>query len=92
MEKYVIGGIVVFLLFIMLVAIPAQHKADVSYINTWATDNGHKVAKTEQCLFSIGPYWIKGKHDRIYKADMESGRSFWFRFSLFTTDVEEYPK
>lgn len=92
MEKYVIGGIVVLILLFLLVVIPAQHKTDVEYINTWASNHEQKVAQTEQCFWSLGPFWLKGKHDRIYKADMQSGRTFWFRFSFFTTDVEEYPK
>lgn len=79
--------IIVIVLLLCIVFIPMQQSDDEQYIRTWAAEHHHQVVKIERCWWTLGPYWTKGKNDRIYRLETENG-AFWFRRGLFREDVE----
>ena len=79
--------VIIFFVVVLFVVLPIQQRSDEEYVQTWADTHGNTVVKIERCYFSTGPYWFRGKNDRIYRAETEAG-AFWFRFRLFHKDVE----
>lgn len=88
MEKIIGIAIIVVLLLLIFIAIPAQQKSDEDDIRIWAVEKNQVILKIERCYWDIGPFWFRNKHDRIYKVDLVSGKTFWFRMSVFKTDIE----
>lgn len=89
MKVFVWTLVVVAFLGVMFFVNTIQHQADQQYIQAWAVENNHVVAQTEQCYVELGPYWYRGKAERIYKVKVEADRTFWFRFGPFQTEVKE---
>lgn len=87
MKKFVIGLIVVLLFVVLFVT---TRNSDHEKIHEWAKENNFVFVEVEG-RFGLGPFWFKGKTDRIYEATTEDGRHYWFRIGLVIT-VEEYPK
>lgn len=90
MEKKLLAAVVVIFLVSLYWILPAQRRADEAYIRQWATDNTHTIVSIERCYWTLGPYWFN-KNTRIYKTDLDNGKTYWFRFRLFKTDIKEYP-
>lgn len=87
-EKFVFAIIIlVFVIFIFTTGDIISR--DQAKIQQWATDNGYLIVKSERCFWHTGPYWAS-KDMRIYKVDLENQKTYWFRFGLFGTDIEEY--
>lgn len=89
----VVPLLVIFVLVcvIAMFLIPMQESADKTHIQEWAAENSVSVVQAERHYWDIGPFWFRQK-TRIYRVALEDGRVFWFRFRLWDTDIEEYPK
>jgi hypothetical protein len=85
MQKKTIAAIVV--VFCLLVLLGRQDSSDRESIDTWAATNKHVVSSIDRHYFDIGPFWY-GEDCRIYKVQVEDGKTFWFRFRLLATDIE----
>lgn len=63
-------------------------------IRSWTSSKGYTIVTMQATAFDNGPYFIRPKGMfAIYKVVVftELGRkTFWFRFNLFSTDIEEY--
>jgi len=88
MEKKILAVVVVVFLLLALIILPAQESSDRKEINTWAATNKHVVSSIDRHHFDIGPFW-HSKNCRIYKVQVEDGKTFWFRFGFWGTDIEE---
>lgn len=91
MGKFAIFVLIILVIVISAIILTYQENADKTYIQDWAVKNGYKVNFVERHFFDIGPFWYS-KHTRIYRAELSNDKTFWFRFNLFSTDIEEYPK
>jgi hypothetical protein len=50
--------------------------------------SNEKPVEIDKRVLSCGPYWVT-KDYRIYKVTSDKGREYWFRFGMFSYDVEE---
>ena len=83
---FVIGVIVVLILAIASASLTSN--CDESVINNWADENHYQLEKIERTFFDLGPFWIKTKHDRIYRVDVKGkDKPAYFRFNLFGHDT-----
>ena len=85
-----LAAIGVALLFFLTLGwiVGAQQQADEQHIEKWAAENNHEIKKLERCFFHRGPYWLNCDSDRFYKVETND-KTFWFRFRVFCTDVEQ---
>lgn len=86
------GLILLFLLFIVFCIWIScvTDNSNRNYINNWALKNNHKIESVEETWFDTGPFWIKDKHHRIYRVEIEDDRTFYFRVGTFWTEIKEY--
>ena len=80
--------IVLFLLLIVLVGVffvmSVQQKEDKEYIQNWANVNDHKILEVNATLIDCGPFWIRNKHERIYRVTfVDTPRVSYFKFGVF---------
>lgn len=88
MEKKILAVVVVAFLLLAFTIIPIQEPSDRTSISDWAATNNHVVSNIDRHHFDVGPFWYS-KNCRIYKVQVEDGKTFWFRFRFWGTDIEE---
>lgn len=89
MNKYVVAALIVGVIAALIWFNHTLIQGDKNEIQQWGTDNGHIIVEIEQKIFSLGPFWFKGKTDRVYKVTTKKS-TYWFRFRLGGPDIEEY--
>lgn len=62
-----ITGFVVFAVFACI----AVRNDDEREIREWASANGYTVISLDEKFLDYGPFWYKGKHQRMYRAELE---------------------
>ena len=76
MESFVKG---VFFILVVIVAVSLHGcvlSSDEKYLNKWADDNHYQVVKVEHYAFQNGPYWVRGKGQRIWRVELSDGTHF----------------
>lgn len=63
--------------------------SDKNYMDDWAKQNEVVVEKIDRQILDHGPFWFSDEDDRIYKLKATNGKVVWFRFNIFSTDIEE---
>jgi hypothetical protein len=77
-----------------LMAMIAQQSMDEESIQTWAKENDCKIVSVEKTIIDKGPFWIRQKHQRIYRVQVidryECSKVTYFRFGFCGYDQEWY--
>lgn len=56
---------------------------DRSTIQEWTTNHQTSAVKIERRLFKLGPYYLVGKNQRVWRVELSNGRVAWFRIGGF---------
>lgn len=89
MKQFCIALLIVGLIFLSWILLSLIENGDHNAIHSWAQNNGYVVKNIERRLVDIGPFWYTDKNMRVYKADIENSRVFWFRIGIKFDVVEE---
>lgn len=83
-ERILIAVVVVGLLaFACVVAI---YSANRTIIKDHVAARGGEVVSIDEHVWTLGPFWVKNKGQRIYKATLKDGRVVWMRTGVFGPD------
>ncbi len=89
-ESLIFVLIFVVIIIIGWVLTSSQTINNHNYIKDWAKENKYTVESIEEPWFDTGPFWVRGKHQRIYKAvlidELEHKRTSYFRTGVIGYD------
>lgn len=85
-------GVLFLVGFLMVLLFSSIEESREQEIRDWITKHGYTVRNMEPKIFDWGPYFLVNTKDvmNVWRVETNEGKIFWFRFWIWSFDVEEY--